>query len=315
MQGNSFNSDFDLGCDLFDSCVGHHGDDREIPGFLTKPAGKGRRFVFKHGGKATQVRNAFHGFNDSRRIERDERLARIELKMARQALCETEDEDDMKAAGNAANRCGTEAAPRRSTKGDTEDFGGVRVIMSGGRIIAAFAGRSEPRPRKEKTRRFGSFYTRQKPQGKVEKRAKTGEELAQDRRRRRKEAKETRWLPALPANHWRRARDGSESLTHDPNTGRPYHELPAAQRDAMIDLRLDELQKQVEELAPELQEPVLANLPHRSWGLRRVKMLIDRLKELETLVAGLPRDFKGTIVHQLGHGLLALPAPLAEEAA
>lgn len=307
--------------DLFDASMGHHGDDQiDLP---VKPFGVGRTFTVLHNSKVKQVRNRFGGERGSHGKDTDERLSRIQRKLALQAMRASDDDGDFQVARNATRRCGKKVRSW-SSSGATEDFGDVKIVTKGGKIVAAFAGHSSGRPTK-KPRRSNSF-SGQELQGIQEKVEKTGEELIRARRRRRKEARLTRWLPALPPNHHDRIFRGWSfgiggrrfkkdlSILIDPFTGRRYDELPASQRDEMIRLRLDDLQKQVDALSPDLQAVVRADIPDHIGGLRLVEKLAQRLKALETLVAGLPGDFKGTIVHLSGLGLLAMPAPLAEEA-
>lgn len=202
------------------------------------------------------------------------------------------------AKNNASSRCGTRA-PSRNTSSDVEDFGGVRVIMKGGRIVAAFAGRDDYRPKKKTRRAYGESHAYAAPaKKKAEKVEKSADEMIRERRRRRKEAKQTRWLQPLPANHWGRGREGDDSLTHDPITGRRYDELPESQKDAMVRERLVNLQKRVEQLPPYLQEEVMFGLTSTSWPWHRMTQLVKRLVRAEREMRIPPRFFFGAVQQQ-----------------
>ncbi len=212
------------------------------------------------------------------RFERVERVRAVqELRM--------QDDGDFRiskvAKVSSTSRCGT-PAPTRNTSSDVEDFGGVRVIKDkNGRIVAAFAGGDDFRPKKKTRRSRDENRVRVAPVETPEKVEKTGEEIIRLRRQRRKEAKQTRWLQPLPANHWGRRRFGEDNFTHDPITGRRYDELPASQKDAMICQRLDDLQVRVDALPAYLQAEVMSGLTSMSWPFHRMTQIVRRLARAE----------------------------------
>lgn len=293
-------SSFDAAIALFEMEQDDIADRIELP---TKRSGRGgRTFQLMQNGKVKQVRGRFGGDAGSNYdIDCEGRYERIQRELALQELRQQDDEGDFPvsraAKNNASSRCGTRA-PSRNTSSDVEDFGGVRVIMKGGRIVAAFAGRDDYRPKK-KTRRASSFAYAVPEEKKPEKVEKTGEEIIRDRRRRRKEAKLTRWLQPLPANHWGRSREGDDSLTHDPITGRRYDELPAAQKDAMVRQRLVNLQKRVAQLPSYLQEEVMFGLTSDSWPWHRMSQMVRRLIRAEREMLVPRRFFLGVVEQQV----------------
>lgn len=294
-------SSFDAAISLFEMDQDDFADRIELP---TKHGRDGRTWKPRQNGRGVTRWNASKGDHSySRRdVDCEGRYERIQRELALQELRQQDDEGDFpksKAAkNNASSRCGT-LAPSRNTSSDVEDFGGVRVIMKGGRIVAAFAGRDDYRPKKKTRREYGESHAYAAPtKKKAEKVEKPADEMIRERRRRRKEAKQTRWLQPLPANHWGRGREGDDSLTHDPITGRRYDELPESQKDAMVRERLVNLQKRVEQLPPYLQEEVMFGLTSMSWPWHRMTQLVKRLVRAEREMRIPPRFFFGAVQQQ-----------------
>lgn len=275
-------SSFDAACELFAQDQDNAADTIALP---TKHGRDGRRFRFLHNGtvKRDSSSRGDHSFN-RRDVDCEGRFERIQRELALRELRQQDVEGDFptsKAAKvSSTSRCGTQA-PSRISSSDVEDFGSVRVIKDrSGKIVAAFAGRDDYRPKKTRRSRDESrarVASAESPQ-KIE---KTGEEIIRGRRRRRKEAKQTRWLQPLPANHWGRRRFGEDNFTHDPITGRRYDELPASQKDAMIRQRLDDLQVRVDALPAYLQAEVMSGLTSMSWPFHRMTQIVRRLARAE----------------------------------
>lgn len=275
-------SSFDALCDLFAQDQDNAADNIALP---TKHGRDGRRFRFLHNGTVKPWRASKGDHSYSRRdVDCEGRLERIQRELALRELRQKDVEGDFQiskaAKVSSTRRCGTQA-PVRNTSSDVEDFGSVRVIKDrSGKIVAAFAGRDDHRPMKSRRSRDEN-RARVAPVETLEKVEKTGEEIIRDRRRRRKEAKLTRWLQPLPANHWGRRRFGEDNFTHDPITGRRYDELPASQKDAMIRQRLDDLQVRVDALPAYLQAEVMSGLTSMSWPFHRMTQIVRRLARAE----------------------------------
>lgn len=298
MKGNFFSSNTAACIDLFEMDQDDVADSIVLP---TKQSGR-RAFKFMQNGKVKPWSASKGDHSYSRRdVDCPGRAERLERKRAVQEMRMRDDDGDFRVSKavrhDAISRCGTQA-PIQKISSDVEDFGGVKVIKDKtGRIIAAFAGGSDYSRPKKKTRRAQARPEVVKAA--AEKVEKTSDELARGRRRRRKEAKQTRWLQPLPANHWRRSRDGDNSLTHDPITGRRYDELPAAQKDAVVRQRLDALQARVDALPSYLQEEVMSGLTSESWPWYRMTQLVKRLVLAEREMRVPHRFFFGVVPHEV----------------
>jgi len=275
-------SSFDAACELFAQDMDIASDNIALP---TKHGRDGRRFRFLHNGTVKPWRASKGDHSYSRRdVDCEGRFERIQRELAVQELRQQDVEGDFRiskaAKVSSTSRSGT-SAPTRNTSSDVEDFGGVQVIMRGGRIVAAFAGRDDYRPKKTRRSRDQNRASVAPVASAPEKVEKTGEELIRSRRRHRKEASKNRWLHPLPANHWGRMRHGEDTFTHDPITGRRYDDLPASQKDAMIRQRLDDLQVRVDALPAYLQAEVMSGITSMSWPFHRMTQIVRRLARAE----------------------------------